>query len=603
MKNLTLPVRLAPLLAGLILSACAHQSELTAKPGTPESKPAVAASKATAANDRDSHNKNHPSSVKAGTTVEPDVSKSVLNDEILYQLLVAEIAGQRGQIAEAIRSYVAAAMLSRDLSVVERSARIAVYARDDDALSKVGNLWVELQPANAEAHQVLAALHVRKGNGDKAFYHFDKVLQLSRHDQHKSFMLITSLLGKERDKKLALTIMDRLVSKYQGNASAYYGQANLAYLVNELSRAENAIQSALKLKPEWTEAHILYANILERQHKDEQLLEYIRHTLDSYPENTRLRLFYARKLVDKKHFQLSYDQFNQVYKESPDNTDALYALGLIAYQLKQDVLANKHFRALIEASNRIDEAHYYMGQIAERDSKPELAVEHYSESRKGRYQFESQLRIAILFGRQGKVEAARERLQLVNATTQEDKSRLYVIEGEILRENKLYKEAFDFYTDALKSMKDNVQILYARALMADKVERVDITLTDLKRVIELEPQNAQALNALGYTMVDQTDKVEEGLKFIRQAYALKPDDPAIVDSMGWAHYRLGKIKESLPYLKRAFELLVDPEIAAHLGEVLWVYGDKTQAKEVWDNALKLKPEHEALRDTIKRFVK
>ena len=599
-----------PILAiSLLFSACASQpatehtngadasTPIATEPSTAKKSNPATDSKAPAGSQQDKVAVNNKAAEKAVA------KKSNLSDEVLFYLMVAEIAGQRGQIDAAIDNYVAAAMISRDLQVVERAARIAVYARDDVALSKVGNLWAELAAKDAEAHQILAALQVRKGNADKALFHFDKVLQYSKQGKHKSFMLITTLLGKEKDKKFALEVMQRLAEKYPNNASAFYGLANLSFLVNELESADSAVQQAISLKPDWTEAYILRVNILDRQQKPEQAMDVIVKALDKHPDNTRLRLFYARKLVDNKQLSLSYDQFNQVYQDSPNNLDALYALGLISFQLKQYELSTNHFNKLLELNSRTDEANFYLGEIAEREKDFAKAVKHYSASHKGRYLFESQLRIAIITGQQGKVTAARDRLQNINAVKRDDKIRLIVVEGEILRENKMYQQAFALYSKALLTLKDSVQIIYARALMADKVDRLDVTISDLKHVIKLEPKNAQALNALGYTLVDQTDKLEEGLKYIQQAYALKPDDPAIIDSLGWALYRSGQIDEALPHLQRAFELFNDAEIAAHLGEVLWVKGDREQAIEVWDSALKAKPEHEALRDTMKRFIK
>ena len=203
----------------------------------------------------------------------------------------------------------------------------------------------------------------------------------------------------------------------------------------------------------------------------------------------------------------------------------------------------------------------------------------------------------------GKVTQARERLQAVEVDSLELEQQLLLAEGEILREVKMYQEAFDLYSEGLASMPDNLNILYARALTAEKIERIDVTFSDLEKIIKLDPENGQALNALGYTLVDRTDRIKQGLDYIMRAYELTPDDPAILDSIGWANYRLGNHEEALKYLRMAFEKLKDAEIAAHLGEVLWVLGEKDSARDVWDEALRETPTHKLLNDVIKRFTK
>jgi tetratricopeptide (TPR) repeat protein len=202
----------------------------------------------------------------------------------------------------------------------------------------------------------------------------------------------------------------------------------------------------------------------------------------------------------------------------------------------------------------------------------------------------------------GKVDQARERLHEIQPQSAQLEQRLYLAEGEILTQAKQYQEAFDLYNEALSRMPDNLSLLYARALSAEKLDKIAIALADLKKLVEADPKNVQALNAYGYTLVDRTDRIMEGYKYVQQAYTMRPDDPAILDSMGWANYRLGKYSEAIKYLRKALEKFKDPEIAAHLGEVLWVSGDHEQARTVWEAARRETPSHKMLLDVIKRFT-
>jgi tetratricopeptide (TPR) repeat protein len=222
--------------------------------------------------------------------------------------------------------------------------------------------------------------------------------------------------------------------------------------------------------------------------------------------------------------------------------------------------------------------------------------------REGNNYIDAQIRIAALLAVEGDIDAARAHLQNISAPTLDVELRLFLAEGEILRNVNKYQDAYDVYSMALQQMPDNSQLLYARALTAEKLGRIDEAIGDLEQIVKNEPNNAEALNALGYTLVDLTHRIPEGQQHIEKALKLKPNDPAILDSMGWAYYRLGQHKKALQYLQQAFDKLKDPEIAAHLGEVLWVLGNKDQARQIWDEALRETPKDKVLLNVIERFV-
>lgn len=533
----------------------------------------------------------------------PETAKSDLKPELLFRLLLAEIAGQRGNISIAVKQYLAAAQASRDPAVIERATRIAVYARDNDSAMQAAQLWSEVQPTNIEAQQVAAAMHVRTGNTELAHQHLEKVVELSAKGDHSTFMLITSLLGKERDKQTALKAMQQLVASRQNNPEAVYAYGQLAVLVGDLDVASKAAQDAIRLRPDWADAYILYSNTLYRQGKKVQAMAELEQAVERNPKNPGLRDYYARRLVDEKRYDDARRQFEVLLELNPESSEAGYALGLLSLQMRDMQAAAKLFKDLVKRGQRVNEASYYLGQIAEQQEQPEVAMQWYSVVGSGQYKIDAQIRIAVIESRAGKVSEARQRLHAIHPENAEVEQRLLLAEGEILRGAKMYQEAFDLYSDGLGRLPGNVSLLYARALTAEKIERVDVTFADLEQIIKLEPNNAQALNAFGYTLVDKTDRTREGLRHIEKAYQIQPDDPAIMDSMGWANYRLGNYAEALKYLRMAFERLKDSEIAAHLGEVLWITGDRDEARNIWDEALRETPSHKLLLDVIKRFTK
>lgn len=524
-----------------------------------------------------------------------------LSAEVLHYLMVAEIAGQRGKIDVAIANYVEAAKISQDPNVAERASRIAVFGRKDKAALEAASIWVKLVPKSAEAHQIVAAMLVRTGNLNGALKHFEQVLTLSDKGEQQTFMLITSLLGKERDKHIALDIMKRLLDKHQNSASAYYSYANLALLTKEYETANKAIDKALSLKQNWNEASILKATILSRLDRDDEAVAWLEKTLKQYPDNQKLRMYYARKLVDSKKYDLAYKEFKKVYSATK-NDDALYGMALLANRMDKIDVAKKHFKRLSKVDGRESAASFYLGQIEEKEKDLSSAIDWYSRVQTGVYTFDSKLRIIVLLGKQGQVAKAREQARAINVTKPDEQVRLYIAEGEVLRENKMYSEALDIYTEGLSTIPDNLDLIYARALIYEKLNNVADAIVDLRTIVKLDPQNVQALNALGYTLVDKTEQIHEGVEYIKQAYQLRPNDPAIIDSMGWAYYRLGKLDEAVTFLKRAFASFNDAEVAAHLGEVLWVRGDKDEARKIWKNSLRETPEHDTLLNVMKRFM-
>ena len=588
----------------LILQGC---SSLPDSPGVPEGTPVpmpVARPAAPATPTVPAAPATTPPPAPAPIAAAPDEQfepPAGLNADILYNLMLAEIAGQRGQLKLAVQHYVSAAMLSRDARIAERATRVAVYARDDENALIVAKLWAELDPENIEANQVAAAMLVRKGEVDGALGFLEKVVDVAR-GSGKSYQLIVSLLSRERDRDTALAVMEKLAQSRADDIEANFAYAQLALLLNAPQRALQAVDRLLTMAPDLTRALILRSNILVRLDKGAESLDMLSAAVARKPDDSELRTYYARRLVDENRFDDAREQFGLLLEADPANVDAIYALGLLNLQMNHFDRAVRHFKRLLELGQRIDEANYYLGQIAEKRKDWQQALDYYQAVRSGRYYLEAQIRIAVVYRNQDGVEKARRHLHSITPTSAEVELRLYLAEGELLREAGMYAEAVEMYTEALGNLPDNTELLYARALIAEKIDRLDITEGDLRSILEREPENAQALNALGYTLADRTDRLEEALGYIERAYKLKPDDAAIIDSMGWIHYRLGHHDKALEYLNKAFEIMTDPEIAAHLGEVLWVTGDHERAREVWEAAVRIAPKHKLLLDVIRRFT-
>jgi len=256
---------------------------------------------------------------------------------------------------------------------------------------------------------------------------------------------------------------------------------------------------------------------------------------------------------------------------------------------------------MVRWNRRSGEAHYYLGGIAERRSDTTAALQEYVQAGEGYEFIPAQARIASLLANDGLWEEARAHLDNLRTQKPEHRQQLILIEAQLLADRGQEQEALDFLDAILQQEPENVELLYYRAMTGQRFGQLDILEADLRRVIELDPDNADALNALGYTLTDQTNRHEEALELIEKALTIKPDEAAFIDSLGWVQYRLNNFEMALTYLRRAYEMFRNDEIAAHLGEVLWVAGDKSEANQIWEEALELAPESEILKNVIQRF--
>jgi tetratricopeptide (TPR) repeat protein len=526
-----------------------------------------------------------------------------LSGEVFYYLFSAEIAAQRGQIVLSAAFYAKAAEVTRDPRIAQQATQAAYYARDDKRAIASAKLWNELEPENLDGRQVLAALLVRVGNADAAVKHFEYVLNHSTQSERQRFMLITSLLSKEKDKQTALAVMKKLLATRSNNPDALYAYSQLAFLMGDLTDAATALDKVIQLQPEWTEAYILQSNILVRQGDKARAIEVLRQTVEAQSDNVQLRMFYARNLVDAQQFDEAVKQFKVLSEDEKFEHEARYSLGLLALQMNKPIKAAEHFSRLLEDKKHVAESEYYLAQSFEMQNELDKAIDSYKKVGENQYRFDAELRIALILAKQGHIKDARLSLQNMSPDSLDKELRIYLTEGEILNTAKLYEEALELYSEALQQLTDNNRLLYARALTAEKLGKLELAVKDLESIVEREPENAQALNALGYTLVDKTKEITRGLNYIKTALKLEPNDAAIHDSLGWAYYRLGQYDDAIKYLRLAFEKLKDAEVAAHLGEVLWVAGERAAAQEIWNAALLQKPNDDLLLNVMQKFTK
>jgi len=532
----------------------------------------------------------------------PERPKIELTEDILFKLLVAEFAGQRNQLDISVENYLDLARTTRDPLLASRATRIAVYARNDAAAREAAHLWAEVDPGNVDAHQVLVVMAIREGNTVKALEHLEIILKSDKHETSLSQQLwmVANLLSREKDNVQVKSILEELMAGHQNDPEILFAYAQVLTRLGELPRAREVLEQVLVLTPEDDNAAMSYVAVLNQLGQESEAMAWLEDVLKKNEDNFNLRIFYARILSDLKRFDEARHQFEILAVQDPVNPDVLFSLGLLYLQASSLDDAENYFTRLSEAKGHGDDASYYLGRIAEEQDDLKKAGEWYRGVSSGNNYFDAQMRLGMLLARQGKIEDGRTHLHNIYTKNDQEKNILIQAEAEMLIDIKRYQEAMAIY-DKVLQLKHDADLLYSRAMLAEKMDRLDILERDLRAILEKDPKNSQALNALGYTLADRTDRYDEAYEFIKRALEISPNDYYVLDSMGWVLYRQGRLDEAIEFLKKALAERNDPEISAHLGEVLWVKGDKKTAQEIWDTALKEAPDDDRLRNVINRL--
>jgi tetratricopeptide (TPR) repeat protein len=537
------------------------------------------------------------------TVAASDAAQSELTDQLLYDLLVAEFAGNSGDMPLAVEAYSRAALESDDARVAARAAYIAVYGEQYEKALDLLERWQKLDPDDADINRMYAITYLKLRQPLAAATYIQSILDTVEGNGHEKALAVKRLLAKESNTEDGLIVLDALNKADTGNQHMLILQARYAAQLEKYDEAIELLDRVLEIDSTLADVHIIKARILAAQGKQEQAMALVALVLMEQPDNDHLRLQYARMLVEQRRFNQAKAQFKLLLNEDPENADILLSLGLLDIETGELDEAVTHLQHLIEIGQKQDIANYYLGRIAQNREEHKLAISYYLKVNSGDYVFDSKLRIAGLFARLGRVDEGLQQLEVLaeKQTSWDLRVKAYLAQGEILASKKRYAEGLEMYSRALQQKPDDADLLYARALMAEKVDRIDITEADLLKLLSAQPENANALNALGYTLADRTERLEEARDYIKRAAELVPDDPAILDSLGWVSYRLGNMQDALKWLGMAFERLEDAEIAAHYGEVLWVNNQKDEAEKVWKIGLENNAEHPVLLETMKRL--
>jgi tetratricopeptide (TPR) repeat protein len=530
-----------------------------------------------------------------------DIPSGDLNEPMLYEFLLGEIALQRGDNGLAAQTFLDLARRTRDPRVARRAVEVANQARMPELALEAARTWHELEPASSQALQVVAALLVTNKRVDEALPYLEKLLATEGVNLENGFMQLNRLLAGNPDKAANLRVVRRLAAKHPQLPQAHFAVAQATAAAGDDEGAVAAVRQAAALRPDWELAALLEAQILQRRSPG-AAAKVLGDFVAKNPNSREARLNYARVLVLDKRLPEARKQFEAVLAANPGNTEVIYAVGLLAFQLKDFELAEDNMKRLLTLGYRdADGVRYLLGQIAEEQKLWPQAVQWYERIGEGEHQLPARMRTANAIAKQGKLDEARSFLKRVAAENPGEEPQLTVAEAQLLREANRNQDAFQLLSEALKRDPDQPELLYDYALTAEKLERFDLLESNLRKLIQVRPDHAHAYNALGYSFAERNMRLPEARKLVERALELAPDDYFIMDSMGWVLYREGDLKGAAEQLRRAYNGRPDAEIGAHLGEVLWMMGERDEAGRVWQESLKASPDNETLQKTIKRL--
>lgn len=543
---------------------------------------------------------------RARTT--PARSSEALSAQRVFQILAAEIAAQRGQIGTAAATWLALARETRDPKAAQRATELALTDRSGGRAIEAAEFWLELEPEASIPAMALETLWLSNGQLERAEPLITRQLAAARKTEQLSerYGPLTRNLLRAPDRSAALALLDRVSAIDLDQAAARIARATLAHAAGNQGRAATEIRSAAALRPGSEEVALTAATVLPVDTAGRQeAISLLRKFVDAQPKAPRARFALARLYAIDSRLDDALAQLNRTLADEPDDPSTLFAAAHLAAELKRPAEATQLMSRWVELPGdpgpERNPGWIFLARMAEDQGQPEQTLRWLERVSDGDEQIEALVHRAIVLGRLKRADDGRALLSSAAPKTPRDRTRVVQARAELLREDGRPAEAFDVVDAGLADQPDEPQLLYDRAMLGERLGRIDRMESDLRRLIVLRPNHAHAYNALGYTFADRNVRLDEARTLIERAVQLAPEDPQILDSMGWVAYRQGKTEEALNWLQRAWAIRTDPEIGAHLGEVLWRLGRTADAIAIWKQAMGRDPANALLRETRDRL--
>ena len=546
---------------------------------------------------------------QAATEAPTSEVQTQANGEFVFKYLAAEVAGQRGELGLSTKLFFDLAKSSRDVRLAERAAKVAMYSKNAQAALETAKLWLELDANSTEAQQAATQFYVINGDLNAAKPLLQKLLE-KEDTRANGFLYLNSLLSHQANKTNVLQLVQDLAAPYPQLAEAHFTIGQAAFQANNLQLALSETIRANQLRPNWEIAAIQQADILFSTSPD-QAISFYRSFLNDTPDANDARLNLARMLIKQSRFNEAKPELLKLSKLANSNPEILVVVGLLSLQSNEFSDAEKYFlQALNSNIKNKDPIYLYLGQIAEKNNNDAEAVNWYSKvqqpgekasSQQADHYLDAKLSMANVMSRTQGADAAIQMLDDLENLSDAQLAQVITAQANLLAQAKRFQESYELLGKAVANMPNSNELIYDYAMAAERVQQFTVLETQLRKLIKIKPDFAQAYNALGYSFTERNIKLEEANKLIAKALELSPNDHYIMDSMGWVQYRLGNLDKAFECLNKAYNLQNDAEIAAHLGEVLWKQGKEDEASKIWADTLKVSPDNDLLLKTIKKF--
>ncbi len=530
------------------------------------------------------------------------VKKTAISSEVLFLLMTAEIAGQRGQFGIALDGYLRAAKRSHDLSVVKRAAKMALFLKDDKRLTESLDIWSALEADSVELKTLMAIAALKLDDHDVALESLRYILMHDAGSFKAKVLAIMKSLVDDDGRALAYAVLDHLSTDNPENAEIYFIQALLDAQKKQFVLAQENLTAALRYQPKWIDALLLQAQIYISQGKLEQAERVLKDAL-AEENNIKIKEQLAQLLIQQAKFNQAADMLEVMVAETEKNGEIKFKLALVYLQLEKSEAAQVILEQLVNRKAFQGRAAFYLGRLELRRKNFPQALIWFDTVNIKPYRFEARFQSVLVLLSELNYNASLTRLEDLKNTYPNKLSKLVLLESEVYNQMNQPQASFDVLTKALLVKADDVDILYARALVAEKLQLLDVLEGDLKYIIEKQPNNANALNSLGYTLADKTTRYAEAKSLLERALSIKPNEATIQDSYGWLLFKMGDFKQALVYLKKAFKQAAEAEIAAHLVDVLWALQDYDNAKEFLKQASEKFPDDALLLEVEQRLLK
>ena len=523
------------------------------------------------------------------------------NAEFVYKFLLAEIAAQRSDFNAAGHLYLDLAKLTKNISLAERATDVAGRARNGRLAMDSADVWSRLDKNSVAAEQVLAELFIASGNLTKAKPLIEKLLKNEEDTRANGFIYLNSILSKVENKKNALRFVIEIARPYEGLAEAHFSIAHSAFMAGDKKLTETQLDIVDKIKPRWETAALFRGHTLSIVSQDKALAFYRSYLLKN-PKSNGVRLEYAKLLTNLKDYDTAKKQFLKLVNSSLASPEISLTVALLSIELNDIDLAEKYLNQALERGYQDPpQIFIYLAKIYFERNNLDDALKFLDKIKSGEFFLESKLLAAQFIAEIESVDNAISSLESYKNLTEIERLQILQYKTSLLYSNDRKTESLDLMKKEEGNFQNSPQFKFDYAMLSNRLGNTILSEQLLKEAIKLKPDYALAYNALGYSYADRSFRLKDAKKYIEIALSIEPRNHYILDSMGWVYFRLGNLDLAFQFVKKAFNLQEDPEIAAHLAEILWKQGKTEEAKKILGDSLEKYPDNAIVIDTQNRL--